>query len=209
MKLKVALVASGPEFHDAGSPLLLVVVCMTASMLIHSTVVPTAMVMLGGEKANPLILIMTGLDGVGDGVGVGGLGVAVGVGGLGVAVGLGRDVGVAVGLGGRIVGVAVAVGRGVFVAVDGAVTVTVASGVSVAVACAVRPVVALVAPPQAASSVTSASSKLMHQGSGLHQAHAVVFTLIPSTSAVASPESVGSEEITFACYTTMQDTHAA
>jgi hypothetical protein len=56
VKLKVALVASGPEFQ---ATLSLVVVCIVPSRFVHFTVSPMRIVRLFGEKAKPLILTMT------------------------------------------------------------------------------------------------------------------------------------------------------
>jgi len=184
VKLKVPFVASGPESHDAGSPLLLVEVCITESLLIHSTVVPAVIVTLAGENAKPLIVMITVLGvGVGEGVGVG-RGVGVGV-GRGVGVGVGRGVGRGVGVGRRIgvavgLGRAVAVGRGataVFVAV--ACDVAMSVSVGVVVARAVRPVVVPLVPLQAASNASRASNRLTSQGRSRRQVRSRAFMVVP------------------------------
>lgn len=59
MKLNVAPGARSPEFHDAGSPLSLVVVCVAEPVFVHWTVLPTVMVTLFGEKAKSTIVIFT------------------------------------------------------------------------------------------------------------------------------------------------------
>lgn len=155
-------------------------------MFIHSTVSPTRIVRLDGEKAKPLILIIT-VFGVGVGVGGGGVAVGIGLGvAVGVAVGFGRGVDVAVGAG-RGFGVAVAAGRGVFVAAGRAVAVggvdAVAEAVSVANTVAVarsdRLMVALDGPPHAASNASAPSIRLRAHRTGLRQTRARVRMVIP------------------------------